>query len=207
MHAGVLERKREGRDEVQEVEDIHGEKYDKDCRSEHSSTRSLVFASGRSQEEKEEIQQREADSSAEKEDERADSVQHDRQNENRETKEREEEETNLEVEARVLLLEFFIGQEGRAEDQEKRPAHPQAAAPEVKDQERAEQSTEKKLKNVDEPEMGFGWVLRIGGTIFRAIDEQDAEGYDGEVYDNPEILPKRINAFERNGIEGEASKE
>jgi hypothetical protein len=60
-----------------------------------------------------------------------------------------------------LLLELFVGQEGRGEDQEKRPAHPEAAAAEVEDQEGAEQAAEKELKRVDEPELGLGSVLAI----------------------------------------------
>src|ERR1019366_10219535 len=115
---------------------------------ERSSAGSEVFTGDGSQEAEEEIQQRETDGSAEQEDDWADCVQYDRQDEDREAKQRKEEETELEVKARVLLLEVFVGQESRAEDEEERPAHSEAAAAEVEDQKCAEQSAEKELKCV-----------------------------------------------------------
>ena len=106
-----------------------------------------------------------------------------------------------------MQLQIFIGQEGRAEDQEERPAHPEAAAAEVEHKEGAEQSAEKELKRVDEPEVSLGWVSGISAVIFRAVDEEDADGYDGKVRDDPDIFPKRIDAFERYGVEGESTEE
>lgn len=96
-----------------------------------------------------------------------------------------------------MRLQFFVRHEGRAEDQEERPAHPEAAAAEVEHKEGAEQSAESKLKRVDQPEMSLGWIFRISDVIFRAIDEKYADGYDGKVRDDPEIFPKGIDAFER----------
>ena len=106
-----------------------------------------------------------------------------------------------------MRLQFFVGQEGRAEDQEERPAHPEAAAAEVKHKEGAEQSAEKELKRVDEPEVSLGWVFGINAVIFRAVDDKDADGYGGKVRDDPEIIPKRIDAFERYGVKGESTEE
>jgi hypothetical protein len=106
-----------------------------------------------------------------------------------------------------MQLQFFICHEGRAEDQEERPAHPEATAAKIEYKERAEQSTESKLKRIDEPEMNLGWVLGISTVIFRAVDEKDANGNGGEVRDDPEVFPKRINPFKRYGIEGESTKE
>ena len=106
-----------------------------------------------------------------------------------------------------MRLQFFVGHEGSAEDQEERPAHPEAAAAEVEDKECAEQSAESKLKRVNEPEMSLGWIHGISATIFRAVDEKNADGYDGKVGDDPEIFPKCIDAFERYGVEGESTEE
>src|SRR4029077_18285680 len=102
--------------------------------------------------------------------------------------------------------EFFIGEEGRTENKEERPAHAKAAAPKVEDQEGAEQTSEKELKNVDKPKVGCGRVRGIGRAIFCAIDEQDAPAHDSEVHDDPEIVPKCINAFKCYGVEGEAAQ-
>ena len=106
-----------------------------------------------------------------------------------------------------MRLQFFIGHEGRAEDQQERPAHSEAAAAEVEHKEGAEQSAEKELKRVDEPEVSLGWVFGISAVIFRAVDEKDADGYDGEVRGDPEIFPKCIDAFERYGVEGKSTEE
>lgn len=106
-----------------------------------------------------------------------------------------------------MQLQFFVGHEGRAEDQEERPAYPEAAAAEVEHKEGAEQTAESKLKRVDEPELCLGWVFGISAVIFRAVDEKDADGYRGKVRDDPEIFPQRIDAFERYGVEGESTEE
>jgi len=106
-----------------------------------------------------------------------------------------------------MRLQFFVGQEGRAEDQEERPAHSETAAAEVEHKEGAEQSAEEELKRVDEPEVSLGWVFGISAVIFLAIDEKDADCYDGQVRDDPEIFPKGIDAFKRYGVEGESTEE
>jgi hypothetical protein len=106
-----------------------------------------------------------------------------------------------------MLLQSFVGHKSRAEDQEEWPAHPEAATAEIKDQKGAEQSAEKKLKRVDEPERSFGWVLGIGVAIIRTVDENDAYRHDGEVRNDPEIFPERIDALKRHGVKGESTEE
>ena len=106
-----------------------------------------------------------------------------------------------------MRLQFFVGHEGRAEDQEERPAYPEATAAEVENKESAEQSAESKLKRVDEPEVRLGWVFGISALIFSSVDENDADGNDGKVRDDPEVFPKRIDTFERYGVEGESTEE
>jgi hypothetical protein len=197
MHAGILQRKWKGRDEVQEVEKIDGDKDEGDGGIESPPSGSEVFACHKVKEAEEEIQKREADGSAQQEDEPADGVQHDRQNENCEAEQREKEETELKGKAREMLLEFFISHKGRAENQEKRPAHPEAAAVEIEDQESAEQPAEKELQRADEPDVGPRRVSGIRGAIFRAVEQENAGAYDDEVHDHPEIFQKRVDAFER----------
>ena len=106
-----------------------------------------------------------------------------------------------------MQLQLFIGQEGRAEDQEERPAHSEATAAEVEHKEGAEQPAEKELKRVDEPEVSLGWVYGISTLIFRAVDEKDADGYGGKVRDDPEIFPECIDTLERYGVESESTEE
>ena len=105
-----------------------------------------------------------------------------------------------------MLLEFFIGHKGRAEDQEERPADPQAAAAEIEHQEGAEEPAEKELQNIDEPKLRPCRVFGICAGINPAIQKEYANGGDGKVGDDPEILPERIDALERYRVKGESAQ-
>jgi hypothetical protein len=49
-------------------------------------------------------------------------------------------------------------------------------------------------------------VPGIRGAIFRAVEQENAGGNDGEVHDHPEIFPESVDAFERYGIKGEPAE-
>ena len=68
MHAGILERQRNGRDEVQKIEDIDGDENGGDARIERPSFRIEVLAGNELQKAEEKIKKREADRSADQED-------------------------------------------------------------------------------------------------------------------------------------------
>jgi hypothetical protein len=52
--------------------------------------------------------------------------------------------------------------------------------------------------------VSFRRVLRIGVAISLPVDEDDADGHDDKVRDDPEIFPERVDALERQCVKGES---
>jgi hypothetical protein len=156
----------------------------------------------------EEPPQHQSQGSAEQEDQTPHGVKHNGQDENHETKQRKKEEAELKLKARVLIFQFFICDEGRQEDQIKRPTHPKGAAAEVKDHKSAQQPAEEELQEIDEPRVElrsphFPFVIDIRLTIH----PKDAECNDQEMNDHPEVLPEHVYAFQGDSVEDKAADE
>jgi hypothetical protein len=219
MHAGVLQRQGNRRNEIQEVKGIDGDENGGDASTNCPASDNVVLAGDGLQQAQKKIQQCQAQRSAEQKDEPPNGMQHDGQDINHEAEQRQEKETELEGKARVVRLQPFIGRKGRAEDQEERPTGPQAAAAKIEYKKCAEQPAKSELQRVDEPEVRPGRVRGIAIAAFRAlecfrtievfrtIDEQDARGNHREVRDDPEIFPERIDALERYGVKGKSPKQ
>src|SRR5207302_11284217 len=93
-------------------------------------------------------------------------------------------ETELKLKARVPAFELFIGNEGRAKEEIKRPAHPKSAAAEVENHKSAQQASEEKLQEIEEP------IVELRGPTFPfAIDILPAIGRD----ERPEVFPEPGN--------------
>jgi len=106
----------------------------------------------------------------------------------------------------VPAFELFIGDEGRAKEEIKWPAHPKSAAAEVENHESAQQASEEKLQDIEEPIVELrGPTFPFGIDILPAIQPKDAERDHQEMNDHPEVFPEHINPLQRDSVEDEAT--
>ncbi len=234
MHACILQRQGNGRNEIQEVKEINGQENRADADANRPASDNQVLAGDGLQKAQKKIKQCQAECSAEQKDERSDCMQHDRQNVNHEAEQREEKETELKSKTRKMRFQPFIGRKGRAKHHEKWPAGPQAAAAKIENEKCAEQPAKKELQRIDEPEAHPGRVSGNRGNgiasfraveifcevavfsaaqffravgVFRSIDKEDAPSNHREVRNDPEIFPKRIHALERYSVKCESPEQ
>src|SRR5207302_949573 len=115
-------------------------------------------------------------------------------------------ETELKLKARVPAFELFIGNEGRAKEEIKRPAHPKSAAAEVENHKSAQQASEEKLQDIEEPIVELrGPTFPFAIDILPAIQPKDAERDDEEMDNHPEVFPEHVNPLQGDRVEDEAT--